>query len=43
MQRYIFTTSRPSRLERLLDLALALIIAGSLTMSLLAYFDVLTR
>jgi len=43
MQRYIFTDSRPSIWERIADYALAIIIAASLTMGALAYFDVLTR
>lgn len=38
--RHIFT-SKPSRWEILADYALALIIALSLTMAALAYFDVL--
>ena len=38
--RQIFTT-KPSRLEVLLDYALGLVIALSLTMAALAYFDVL--
>ena len=38
--RHIFT-SKPSRLEVLADYALALVIAFSLTMGLLCYFDVL--
>lgn len=41
--RNIFTTARPSRLERLLDVALGLIIAASLTMGLLCYFDILVK
>ena len=38
--RHIFTT-KPSRWETLADYALALVIAFSLTMAALAYFDVL--
>jgi hypothetical protein len=41
--RTIFTTPRPSIWERIADYALALIIAASLTMGLLCYFDVLTK
>lgn len=38
--RHIFTT-KPSRWETITDYVLALVIALSLTMGLLAYFDVL--
>jgi hypothetical protein len=39
--RHIFTDRKPSRLSVILDYALALTIAGCLTMAALAYFDVL--
>lgn len=38
--RHIFTT-KPSRWETLADYALALVIALSITMGLLCYFDIL--
>lgn len=40
--RNIFTT-RPTRLEIIADYALGLIIAASITMGLLCYFDVLVK
>lgn len=40
--RYIFT-AKPSKWEKVADYALALILALSITMGLLAYFDVLTK
>ena len=41
--RNIFTTARPSRLEVIADYALGIIIAASITMGLLCYFDVLVK
>ncbi len=40
--RNIFTT-RPSRLEVIADYALGLVIAVSLTMAALSYFDILVK
>lgn len=39
--RFIFTDNKPSKWEYLADYALAIILALSLTMGALAYFDVL--
>jgi hypothetical protein len=42
-QRNIFTRAKPSKLETLADVALALLIAAALAVGLLAYFDVLVK
>lgn len=39
--RNIFTDVKPSKWETVADYALAIVIAGCLTMAALAYFDVL--
>ncbi len=41
IDRNIFTDTKPSKLETILDYALAIAIAVSLTMACLAWFDVL--
>ena len=42
-ERNIFTQSKPSKLETLADIAIALAIGAALAVGLLAYFDVLVK
>ena len=43
IDRNIFTETKPSKTERLLDVALAVALGICLTMGALAYFDVLVK
>ena len=42
-ERNIFTNAKPSKLETLANVCLALALGAALALGLLAYFDVLTK